>query len=218
MTQLTNHEDDQGDVMATPVNARWIWSMLLFVVICIMMASLCSVIPILWDDDMKNLNVMLFVALAFGVVSCSVSNQPVAPQATATPDPKIYVAAYFKYLTEWSTGVHGVQDVNKKLADGTDTLASDALKVQLATALTDLEEASDGMSGLTPPLPQLQYFQAKGRELDAQTKIFTSNYVKALSGDDGAKETATTAFNSATTIYSEIVTEFNKLTDIMMPD
>jgi len=218
MAQLSNHEDDQEDVMATPVNARWIWSMLLFVVICIMIASLCSVILRLWDKDMKNLNVMLFIVLAFGVVSCGVSSQPVVPQATATPDLTIYFATYFKYLTEWSTGAQDVQDVNKKLADGTDTLASDALKDQLANALSDLEEASEGMSGLTPPMSQFQYFQDKGRDLDAQTKIFTSMYVKALSGDDAATASATTAFNNATTIYSEIVTEYNKRTDIMIPD
>jgi len=218
MAQLSNHEDDQGDVMATPVNARWIWSILLFVVICIMIASLCSVILRLWDKDMKNLNVMLFIVLAIGVVSCGVSSQPVVPQATATPDPTIYFATYFKYLTEWSTGAQGVQDVNKKLAEGTDTLASDALKDQLANALADLEEASEGMSGLTPPMSQFQYFQDKGRELDAQTKLFTSMYVKALSGDDAATASATTAFNNATTIYSEIVTEYNKRTDIMIPD
>jgi len=218
MAQLSIHEDDQGDVMATPVNARWIWSMLLFVVICIMIASLCSVILRLWDKDMKNLNVMLFIVLAFGVVSCGVSSQPVVPQATATPDLTIYFATYFKYLTEWSTGAQDVQDVNKKLADGTDTLASDALKDQLANALSDLEEASEGMSGLTPPMSQFQYFQDKGRDLDAQTKIFTSMYVKALSGDDAATASATTAFNNATTIYSEIVTEYNKRTDIMIPD
>ena len=167
---------------------------------------------------MKNLNVVLFIVLTFGVASCGVSSQPPAPQTTATPDPTAYVVTYLKYLTEWSAGVQGVQDVNKKLADGTDTLASDALKDQLANALTDLEEASEGMSGLTPPMPQFQYFQDKGRELDAQTKIFTSMYVKALSGDDAAKDSATTAFNHATTIYSEIVTEYNKITDIILPD
>lgn len=167
---------------------------------------------------MKNFKLFLIVLFAFGVSSCGGTGRSMAPQATATPDPKVYVAAYFKYLTEWSSGIQGVQDVNKKLADGSDTLASDELKEQLATALADLEEASEGMSGLTPPLPQLQYFQDKGRELDAQTKIFTSMYVKALSGDDVAKESASTAFNSATTIYSEIVTEYNKITDIMMPD
>lgn len=42
MAQLTNHEDDQVDVMATPVNTKWIWSMLLFLMLCILLASLCS--------------------------------------------------------------------------------------------------------------------------------------------------------------------------------
>lgn len=44
MSQMINLEDDKGDVMATPVNAKWIWSMLLFLVLCILLASLCSVV------------------------------------------------------------------------------------------------------------------------------------------------------------------------------
>lgn len=47
MSQVTNPENDQGEVMATPVNAKWIWSMLLFLIMCILFASLCSV---MWPE------------------------------------------------------------------------------------------------------------------------------------------------------------------------
>jgi len=173
---------------------------------------------------MKKIKLILGVLVIFVILmtACSApgtSDRTVVTQPAATPDIiSPYLSAYFKYLNEWSRGLHGVQDVNQKLADGSGTLADDELKLQLANALADLEEASNGMSGLTPPIPQFQYFKDKGRELDDQTKIFTSMYVQSLTGDDASKDSAMSAFDNATNIYSEIVTEFNKTTDLLIPE
>lgn len=69
MTQMTKSETDLGGVTATPVNVKWIWSMLLFLVICILMASLCNVILGAWDQDMKNLSMLPIGVFAFDMVS-----------------------------------------------------------------------------------------------------------------------------------------------------
>jgi hypothetical protein len=47
MTQTTDPDDDQQDVLITPVSPKWLWSMLLFLVICFLLASLC---PFVWPD------------------------------------------------------------------------------------------------------------------------------------------------------------------------
>jgi hypothetical protein len=44
---MTEPNDDLDEVTATPVNARWIWSMLLFLMLCLLLASLCG---ILWPE------------------------------------------------------------------------------------------------------------------------------------------------------------------------
>lgn len=165
---------------------------------------------------MRKISIVLgiLVLFAFGIASCGTAETPV--QATSTPDPGPYVAAYLTHLNQWSTGFSNVQAVNKQLADGTATLADDSLKIQLSNALADLEESSNAMATLSPPLPELGYFQIRGAELDAQTRTFTAMYVQSLTGDDESQEKARVALDSALTIYSEIVTEFNKLTDIIL--
>lgn len=165
---------------------------------------------------MRKFNVVLgiLVLFAFGIAACGTTESPV--QTTSTPDVGPYLATYLNHLNQWSTGFNDVQSVNRQLAEGTATLADDALKVQLSNALADLEESSSAMATLSPPVPGLGYFQTRAVDLDAQTRTFTAMYVQSLTGDDEAQEAAKAALDSAVAIYTEIVTEFNKLTDIIL--
>lgn len=165
---------------------------------------------------MRKINVFLgiLILFAFGVSACGTTESPV--QTTSTPDVGPYLATYLNHLNQWSTGFNEVQAVNRQLAEGTATLADDPLKLQLSNALADLEESSRAMATLSPPVPGLGYFQNRAVELDAQTRTFTAMYVQSLTGDDESQVKAREALDSAVAIYSEIVTEFNKLTDIIL--
>lgn len=166
---------------------------------------------------MKKKYVLLgvLVLFALGIAACgSLTESPV--QTTSTPDIGPYLASYLNHLNQWSTGFNNVQSVNEQLAEGTATLADDSLKVQLSDALADLEESSSALATLSPPVPGLGYFQNRAAELDAQPRMFTAMYVQSLTGDDESQEKAREALDSAVAIYTEIVTEFNKLTDIIL--
>jgi hypothetical protein len=165
---------------------------------------------------MRKINVIfgILVLVVCGVSACGVTESPV--QTTSTPDVGPYLATYLNHLNQWSTGFNDVQSVNRQLAEGTATLADDALKVQLSNALADMEESSSAMATLSPPVPGLGYFQTRAVDLDAQTRTFTAMYVHSLTGDDESQESAKAALNNAVAIYTEIVTEFNKLTDIIL--
>lgn len=165
---------------------------------------------------MRKINVIfgILFLVVFGVSACGTTESPV--ETTSTPDVGSYLASYLNHLNQWSTGFNDVQSVNRQLAEGTATLADDDLKVQLSNALTDLEESSRAMATLSPPIPGLGYFQTRATELDAQTRTFTTMYVQSLTGDDESQESAKAALDSAVAIYTEIVTEFNKLTDLIL--
>lgn len=113
-------------------------------------------------------------------------------------------------MIEWHQQFENFRDLNRRIADDSSIVTDETFQDEISLALIRWEQAAKNAADITPPNEDLKRFQEMAEELHAQTKIYTSLYITALSGNQAAADTIKTALDRAGEMFIQIGDEIEK--------